>query len=394
MTRLASELPPVLAMAPNAWQGQWMNRQQILSRLAADGAKVVYTTGQWNSWDRINPAWRQASLLGGLETMDNVQIDRAPKWLFRFPAHRPLDYVGLALGSARYNRLMDRLDRSGFILLIYHPCFQPYATRLKYSHLVYYAYDLYERTPGWNEEDRLRENWLLKHAHLRIASSEQTAARLRLRSDMPVRTLPNGADVRAFLRARDLDFIPEDLARIGRPRIGYIGSLNRKVDLALVAELAAKNLRWNFVLVGPIGSLDDGTRSGLEACRRLDNVHELGFRTHNELPAYVANLDVALMPYRMGAGLWTSFGYPLKLHEYLAADVPIVSSHLPTLVEFDDVVAFAKSVEEWGKQIQRALNDGGVGAGRRTDVAAQFDWSILASVFSKWLIEISQYGSL
>jgi len=364
-----------------------MNRQQILSRLANDTAGIVYTTGAWSIWDRHDDTWRHASMAGSLKPKDGVLLDHPPKWLLRCPAHSVPDRVALELASRRYARLMRKTFGRPFVLLVYHPRFAAYARRLKPALLVYYAYDLYERAPGWTEQAAADELWLLRNADLRIASSDPIAARLTERSDMPVRTLPNGADVQAFRQALQAKVVPDDLARLSPPRIGYIGSLNRKVDFSLIANLAKRRPDWNFVLLGAVGSLDEVACDGLNACRRQANVHELGPRPRNEIPPYVANLDVALMPYRLGADLWSDSGYPLKLHEYLAAERPIVTSRLPSLEPFAHVLDFAGAAGEWEAGIDAALAAGDADARVRRQTAQAYDWSRLASQLQAWIHE-------
>jgi len=365
-----------------------MNRQQILSRLAKRGVPVLYSTGQWNVWQRKDADWQQASPFGYIQLSDSVHVDHAPKWLLRFPSHPYIDQLSLSLGSRRLKRLIQQRQEGPYLLHIFNPEFQPYAEKLRPSRLVYHAYDLFEHTPGWNRAAAEQEAWLLKHADLRIASSEAIAQVLADKCGKEVRVLPNGADVAAFQQARMNGAVPADLRNIPRPIIGYVGRMNRKVDFALIAELAARRSEWQFILLGPIASLDHETKQGLDRCRSLGNVHELGERRYFELPAYTANLDVAIMPYRVGPGLWTGSGYPLKLHEYLASDKPIVSQFLPSLAPFREVLSFASGADEWEHEIDFALKRGGAGVGRRVSVAAENDWSVRADTIAQWFEEL------
>lgn len=377
-------------MAPNDWQGQWMNRQQLLSRLAGRGRRIVYSPGQWHSWQRVDPRWRAASFRGEFREHQRVLVDYPPKWLLRVPRVPLLDEISVRWAAGRLRRAAwDNLGRPP-ITYIFHPTYQPYAAALRPHPLVYHAYDLFEEAPGWNGKAAAREDWLLMHADLAIASSEVAAERLAERSGRSVRFLPNGANTRAFGEARSCARVPVDLAAIQRPRIGYVGSVNRKLDLSLIAQLAVARPQWQFVLTGPVGSLDEETAAGLERCASLRNVHLLGERPHDQLPAYVAHLDVATMPYRTGPGLWTGAGYPLKLHEYLAADVPVVTTRLACLEPFSTVLAFADNFTEWEQGIRHALEEGGVGQGLRQQVATENDWDLRAEQLDAWLSEIQE----
>lgn len=378
----------ILAMAPNAWHGPWMNRQQLLSRLAADGALVVYSTGQWYSWDRHDPAWRAAPAFGRMEHADGVRIAHAARWLMRVPRLPRLDRVSVALEARRLRRLLPTHARTDLTLYVFHPMFQPYAEALQPTRLIYHAYDLFALTPEGTTELARQEQWLLDHADLRIASSEITAARLEERGGRRVETLPNAADIHRFDRAHH-EPIPTDLAAIPHPWIGYAGNINIKVDLALIAELASRRPQWHFILIGEVGVLDNTASAALAHCRSLRNVHELGGKAYTEVPAYVAHLDVGLMSYRIRPDLWTTALAPLKLYEYLAAGCPVVSAEMGAIDRFRDVVSVAESTDEWEHAIAAALNGDDAGSARRRNAVAGHDWSDRVATLQQWLTGLS-----
>ncbi len=374
----------ILAMAPNPWHGPWMNRQQLLSRLAANGAFVLYSTGQWYSWHRHQPAWRAAPAFGHVEQANGVGIAHAPRWLVRVPRLPRLDRLAIALEARRLRHLMPNGGRAGFTLYVFHPIFQPYVEALRPTHLIYHAYDLFALTPGWTPELARQEQWLLEHADLRIASSEITAGRLEHPSGRSVQTLPNAADVRRFDQARQ-EPIPADLAAIPQPRIGYVGNINVKVDLALIAELARRQPQWHFVLIGQVGEMDDDTATALAHCRDIPNIHELGGKAYTEVPAYVAHLDTALMAYRIRPDLWTLAGSPLKLYEYLAAGRPTVSVDMAAIEPFRGLISVAGSPDEWEQAIAATLHDDGPGPEQRRNAVAGDDWSARVTTLQQWL---------
>lgn len=378
----------MIAMSPTPWCGQWMNRQQILSRLGGLGWHIVYSTGLWYSWDRGRGAWRESPWMGRFLELDNVVVDETPRGLVRVPALPAVDRWAVRRAVARLRRADGSRGNHGQTAYVFHPNYRPYVEALAPKYLVYHAYDLFELTPEWNSKRQANEDWLLEQADLIIGSSSAIAERLGERSGRRVRVLANGADVSAFMAARRGSEVPPDIAEIEGPKIGYVGSLNRKVDFALLAELAQTRPEWQFVLIGPVGSLDDKAQAGLQRCRHQGNVHFLGSRPHRELPQYVAQLDVATMPYRVGEGLWTSAGYPLKLHEYLAADRPTVGRYLPSLAPFGHILDFADGKEEWLEAIERALQGKGAGVGQRQRVAAENDWDTRAWELAGWLNEI------
>src|SRR4051812_47353152 len=85
----ASRPARFIAMGTNEWEGPWMNRQQILSRLARSHP-VLYTTGAWSTWDLQKPTWQSAPRFGRFERKDGVLLDRSPALLLRVPGRAAL----------------------------------------------------------------------------------------------------------------------------------------------------------------------------------------------------------------------------------------------------------------------------------------------------------------
>lgn len=361
----------LLALAPNAWQGQWMNRQQILSRLATNHA-ILYSTGPWSIWDRDTQGYRGSPVGGRFTESDGVTIDASPRWLLRWPTVPAYDRIVQQLAAHRWRRQLARMGTGPVVAYLFHPAFLPLALAARPDHVVYHPYDLFRSMPGWTPAMAQLEEQLLRAADAVIATSEPTRAALQPESTTPVHCVPNGVDRQLYLDRDDQPPV-DALSGIPRPRIGYVGSLNRKVDLALIVRLATREPAWQFPLIGPLGSFDAETSAALAKLRQLPNVHLLGPRERGQLRDCMASLDVALMCYRTGT--WMDSAYPLKLHEYLASGPPVVSTDLPTIQPFASVVARARNEDQWHAMIQDALRDGipGTRAERRA-VAAANTW--------------------
>jgi UDP-galactopyranose mutase len=140
---------------------------------------------------------------------------------------------------------------------------------------------------------------------------------------------PSSVDAAHFRKARAHGPDPADQGRIPRPRIGFFGVVDERMDLDLVRALAERRPEWRFVMIGPV------VKIGPETLPRLPNLHWLGGKSYAELPAYLAGWDAGFMPFALNES--TRFISPTKTPEFLAAGLPVVSA--PVL----DVV------REWGK---------------------------------------------
>ena len=170
---------------------------------------------------------------------------------------------------------------------------------------------------------------------------------------------------------------PADLAAIPSPRIGYIGVLKRTIDWPLLMYLAERRPDWSMVLMGPWTSVKR-IEGPIRELSRLPNVFILPARPTSEIAPYPQHLDVCILPYV--ANDYARYGYPLKLHEYLAGGRPVVGNRMRSLEDFEDVVTLASTPREWLEGIARALDWEEQSLSRvaaRRAVARAHDWGVL-----------------
>lgn len=346
-----------------------MNRQHLLSRLARHHA-IVYSTGVWNTWDIPKPAFHTSPLTGRIERCDGVLIDHRARLLVRLPRISALDEIVLRLACRRWRAALQGAA-GPLVAHIFNPEFLPFVEPLKADYLVYHAYDLFRFMGVESKAIAVAENQLLRSADLVVATSRETAKDFAARVDRPVHILGNGVDWAQFDVVSEVK--PGVPPGIPRPRVGYVGTINQKVDFALLLRLARRRTDWNIVLVGPIGTLMDGDAQLLEELRLRPNIYFEGGVEQGRVKAVLMDLDVGLVCYRKLE--WTLAGYPLKLLEYLAAGLPVVATDLPAVTEFASEAAIARDDSEWETHIEAALAGRGMGSVEsRKAVARQNSW--------------------
>lgn len=150
-----------------------------------------------------------------------------------------------------------------------------------------------------------------------------------------------GVDVEHFGRARsDSLSVPPELQALSKPVLGYFGVVDERMDYSLIAALAEASPEWSIAMVGPVLKVEERTLP------RRSNLHWLGKRTYNELPAMCRGFDVCLMPFALNEA--TEFINPTKALEYMATGRPIVSTGVSDVVRnFGEVVKIAYSPEEF-----------------------------------------------
>jgi len=160
--------------------------------------------------------------------------------------------------------------------------------------------------------------------------------------------LDHGVDLDHF---RHRDELPADLRAIPGPRIGFFGALDDYlVDFDLLERLAAKLPDVSLVLIG------DSTHP-MDRFAKYPNVHHLGFRPYDTIPAYGSGFDVALMPWQDNP--WIRHANPIKLKEYLALGLPIVSTPFAEVEHYRDRVRVAGEHAAFIDLVRETLADGG-----------------------------------
>ncbi|EOR92947.1 Glycosyltransferase [Arcticibacter svalbardensis MN12-7] len=135
---------------------------------------------------------------------------------------------------------------------------------------------------------------------------------------------PSSIEKEHFASARTLKSEPEDQINIKGPKIGFYGVIDERFDINLIDQIAEARPEWQIILIGPVVKIDPATLP------RHANIHYLGSKTYNELPAYLSGWDVSMIPFLLNDS--TRFISPTKTPEYLAAGIPVVSTAIRDVV--------------------------------------------------------------
>jgi glycosyltransferase involved in cell wall biosynthesis len=174
----------------------------------------------------------------------------------------------------------------------------------------------------------------------------------------------------------------EDQAELPHPRLGFYGVIDERLDLHLIEAVAQAHPDWQMVLVGPVVKIDPVTLP------RRPNIHYLGQRTYDELPRYLAGWDVCLLPFARNDA--TRFISPTKTLEYMAAELPIVSTPITDVAEpYGEIVYLGEAPEEFIAACEAALGASAVERARRgarmREVLATTSWDVTVSAMEELL---------
>jgi UDP-galactopyranose mutase len=251
----------------------------------------------------------------------------------------------------RLQRLMSRFagQRQVFFLeepvrsdsesLQIHPCRRTEARAFS-DHVPWLAtvYDCFEppSTAGLPFEDRL-----LQHADLVFTGSIALHEERRDRHPN-IHCFPGGIDVDHLSTARGLLPEPEDQIGLRRPLLGSVARVDERMDLDLLARIAALRPHWHFAMIGEIETARD--------LPRASNIHWLGPRDEAEIPAYLSHWDLAIMPLVQGA-----VPDAAEAPSYLAAGCRVVSTTVHDVARGLEAVQSALDAEAFVGAAESAM---------------------------------------
>lgn len=186
----------------------------------------------------------------------------------------------------------------------------------------------------------------------------------------------SSVDAKHFRQAQDRGISHPDQAHIAYPRLGFYGVIDERLDVELVSKMADAHPEWQIVMVGPVVKIDPATLP------KQPNVHYMGQRSYDQLPKFLAGWDVCLLPFAMNDS--TKFISPTKVLEYMAAELPAVSTPITDVkVPYGDVVAVAGTPEEFIAACERQLamseDERQAMAKRMREVVANTSWDLTAT---------------
>lgn len=193
------------------------------------------------------------------------------------------------------------------------------------------------------------EKELFKQADL-VFTGGRSLYEAKKQSHASVHCFPSSIDKQHFGRATTNLPDPHDQKQIPHPRAGFFGVVDERFDIELLQELSAFLPDWHFVIIGPVAKIDPATLP------QAENIHYLGMKKYEELPRYLANWDVAIMPFALNES--TRYISPTKTPEYLAAGKPVVSTAVHDVVHpYEDLglVSIGRTSEEFAEKLTNSL---------------------------------------
>jgi glycosyltransferase involved in cell wall biosynthesis len=328
----------ILCISPRGWHTLWRSTQQIMSRLARQNRVLFIEPGRFAYSSALSELVRHLPdyvLLRPEVITDNLIVIPTPSSLpharrllppqiLRYSMPLIIQY-NASLLVRQVKRAMQALAVVDPILWLYSPYQRDLIGQFNEKLVCYYVYDEYSAFTHNARIKALLEQYdrdVARRADVVFASSR---AQYEHRQPFNPHTyfVPNAADFDLFRRGAENGPLPPDIRNLPRPVFGFVGWLGYSLDVSLIVKTASAYSNASIVLVGPDHIPPTPASHQLH---QMPNVHFLGEKPREQLPDYLRAFDVGLLPFVLEGHMLAA--YPLKLHEYLAAGLAVVSTDL------------------------------------------------------------------
>ena len=342
MTRTRRQTTPDLVVLSHLrWSWVWQRPQHLVSRLAAiraeAGARTLFVEEPLHA-DVASPELKLEEA-GAVVRVVLLVPERPEREYLGFADPAGADYPALLAGA------LSRLDaQPNPDAWLYTPMALPFLATLDPGLVIYDVMDDLASFAGAPAGLLERQLELLA-----VADVVFTGGRSLHRSTTAIRTtdvhqFASGVETRHYARAKTARQL-----RGKEPRVaGYIGVIDERLDLSLIAALARELPDWTLRIVGPVAKIDE------RDLPRAANLDYPGMVNYEDLPDVLASFDVALMPFALNEA--TTKISPTKTLEYLAAGLPVVSTRVPDVVaDYGDSVHLADDAGGFAAACRRAV---------------------------------------
>lgn len=375
------------------WNNDWITQHRLATSLSKKGHRVLFVenTGvrsiKFKDFPRILERiknWSK-STRGFRRINDNLVIYS--------PILIPLPYSRIAkfINSFFFNRILrywlskNNYNNIVFITFLATPLINDFIENSSCALKIYYSSDNHEMASE-NKNFLASEREIIDSSNLLFVTSQKLYEKFE-NQNKNIFKIPSGVELEKFDQINE-EIIPEDIKKISKPIVGFIGGINNKIDIDLILS-SAKNLKnYSFVMIG------ESENNLVKKLSIEKNIFFLGKKDHSVLKNYVKNFDCAIMPYKINK--FTDAIYPAKINELLAVGKPVVSTNIYEMSSYnqenDNIIDVANSNDEFSNLIKINIeNNSGQKLKKRNLISQKNSWSSrflqITDIINKFIIE-------
>ncbi|MBU1131154.1 glycosyltransferase [Patescibacteria group bacterium] len=336
------------------WQAGVQNRNyHILQNLIKDErvGKVITVDYLPPTWKRFYKNWQRNILAktAGEITVSNPLVkiikisDKLTVYSSVFSKISKKKFYG------QLKRFLSREKFKNFIVWSYYPLDVDYFKELPAKLFIFDTVDNWCEHPSYEKfKNQLKENYQIIDRQADLIFTVSADLQKLYEDSNKVYWISNGVDLKHYQQSYPI--INRDIGEIKKPIIGYVGTIQDRLDQDLLEYLAKSNPDKSIVMVGPIWYPQIKERF-----KKFSNIYFLGRKSYEEVPMYIQQFDVGIIPHKIDKFIKST--NPMKMYEYLACQKPVVSTAGGDIEQFKDLVYITNDFKQFNDYLQKALKD-------------------------------------
>jgi len=245
-------------------------------------------------------------------------------------------------------KFLKKLNFKDYIVWSYYPLEVDYFEKLKPQLFVFDTVDNWSEHPSYIKfKQRLQENYKIidQKANLILTVADELQSLYANREK--VHWIPNGVDLKHY--QGDYPVVNRDIGEIAKPIIGYVGTIQDRMDQELLEYLVKTNPDKSFVMVGPVWYKEIKNKFSI-----YKNIYFLGRKSYQEVPMYIQQFDVGIIPHKVDKFVEST--NPMKIYEYLACGKPVVSTKGSGVEMFKEFIGITDDFQQFNKLINQSIS--------------------------------------
>ncbi len=393
----------IICVATPSWEGNYVKSTVELMKRMSQRHRVIYVDYSYTYKDMVigllkkgpAPVKRMIGLQKRLREVPGA--NNSTVWLLTLPPIFPANFIKNKKTYAFFQRINSSIIRRSilkaskklhFAQPIVINAWNPFVGNFLYKRLnerltVYYCYDEINEGPWTKEHGVYLENMFLKMVDATVVTS-QGLFRTRASLTKHCSVVPNGVDFELFQHG--FSFPKEDPVIIG-----FVGTIASRIDFTILEAIVKHFPAARLVIVGRVAFDGRSVDEEVSQLKSYPNVVFLGPQPSKKLPDYLKTFHIGIIPNVKNAQ--TAAVYPMKINEYLAAGIPIVTTDFAPLDEFSDVITIAHSTSEFIEGLEKELaSDNDQKRAARQELAKKNSWDNRALAFEKIVEDLLTEG--
>lgn len=391
---MPSKVPDMLILALARWDAPYSSTAFSLAKALSKKQRVFLIDNPFTWKDvilglnkaQIRRRWK--ALILAQETVSNPLDDFPQLHSCIPPAMLPINWLPKGklynflarINQGRMKRFIQKtLQRQSIdsfhVLNIFNPFYPISREDLPAAHSAnYYSVDKISESVYIQKHGSYLEQELLPKMDRVLATSTALRDELNNFSPKEVNFLPNAADTSFFQQTVEKTFErPAIFGGVDQQVVVYVGAIGLRIDFELLDKVVQEYPHLRFVFIGPKGNQYD------PILEKYEHVNFTGSIPQRQLLPYFQHASAAMIPFKVNA--LTAAIYPLKIHEYLAAGLPVVSSSFSADIDaFQEKIFLAQNHFSFGKLLEKAIQEDTKSLRlKRSSAASQHSWDSRAS---------------